>query len=203
MNHQFLRIGLLGIIIATFSCKKYELTSIQSILYDTYNVGDSLIFKSVKTDSVEKYLINYKENISHTPGETFLPFGSTQRYAVIDLCLKYSSSDCHVVTNGEPILSNAQIVFTNEKGGNYINIYFKGFQGQYKNKLGMLNQNDSIIVINKIFKNYYELNSTSNCIDSSYSCAIKIIWQQKYGIVKFDLKDGDSYVRINVPDKCY
>jgi len=66
----------------------------------------------------------------------------------------------------------------------------------FNGSFGAVNSVDTIIEFQKKIIDYYTLYDDQPATNQQIR---KIIWQQKLGIVKYDLINSDSYIRINIP----
>jgi len=175
-----------GLIIILFSCRKLEFNSIQQQLYDTYTAGDTLIFSSTNNEIIKRYVIVRKEN---TVGGYFFQFDDPGRKRHARVIFRDLSRPEE--KNPEVLSYPILIEFSNFRKWKSIDISFENFgTNESDTKFGILNTTDTINCLGKKIINYYTLTDKDSC---------KIIWQQKYGIIKYE-SHGDSLMRTNIPN---
>jgi len=177
---------ILIILIATISCKKYNLSDNENEILNVYTVGDTLNFKSLKTGKTETYIIMDKTNKLELEGGFSY---SKYRFASIS----YRNIKDYSIYVDQGYSYPEMISIYNGKRSNSLWLKW-GMWEEYENNFGTLNSKDTIYFLNKKIIDYYTLNSKDER-DST----IKIIWQKSNGIVKYDFRNGDSYVRTNIP----
>lgn len=153
-------------------------------LLNTYKIGDTLSFKSIKSGSVRKYKILDIENSSNGFSEAH--FGA-QQYGRI----KYARINFNGVEEWEVLK------MFKDKMETKIILTFGAFYSEHNGGFDNLNTSDSIVIRGKSFKDYYEI--AKHDLSTAYedSDLVKIYWKQNLGIIKFDLKNGDSFIRVN------
>jgi len=175
------------------SCHQYDLNNPERQIYKTYNVGDTLLFTSIKTGNIQSFLVVSKDDEIYPNG-----FGNHSRHR--EACIFYRNLAfplSHYLDDGPvPIYPKIVDVQINKNSIFLVTVPFQGFIGT-NNNFDVLHTTDTINSLGKKIINYYILTKkiatdTSNSIDT-------IIWQQRYGIVKYDLSNGDSYTRTNIP----
>lgn len=171
--------------IILISCKKYEFSVFEQQLYDIYNVGDTLVFVSIKTEKIVTYVITDKTNYVSR-------HFSDGRYREVEVNYRDVDKPIDPSNDYKPKLFG----FLNNKYGYYNTVLFNDFYGRYENTFGTL-KTDTISFFDKKYSDYYTLKPTT--MTNPEDSTTVIYWQKKYGIVKFDLNNGDSYVRTNVP----
>lgn len=190
---------LLFLVAIFFSCNRYELTTDELKLYNVYNVGDTMVFQSISSGDLNQLYISNKvnnyENEAKVPGLIRM-----SRIALIEYRPLYYSQNSDWAQGATEDL----LIFNNDKSGDQITLSFGGFEQlpDFNSSFGVLNKQDTINYFNKKIINYYVFQSHLTFSTGSSNEITKIIWQQKYGIVKYDLMNGDSFVRINIPDLC-
>jgi len=179
------RLLYLSTLLILASCNKYELNRFQRDVFNTYSVGDTLVFQSTKTNELRYFVITYKYNIIDKN-----IIDGNYREAEI----QYRDLSKPINTDKSNTYRPTIVSMGSNQYGDYIFVKFNDFFESYNDNFGLINITDTIRVLNKKIINYYTLNNTDNR-DST----IKIIWQKKYGIVQFDLRKGESFVRVNIP----
>jgi hypothetical protein len=163
-----------------FSCKKDEFNGNLKSIYDAYNPNDTLIFKSIKTGEIIKYVITNKKN------------------NIYNLPRSLQSRESSAFVYYKDLTNNSKEIQLLQITSFYYNLYvtFGDFGKLFSGNFGTVNNTDTIIALNKKIIDYYTLYDDQPATNQKI---ITIIWQQKYGIVKYDLVDSNSYVRINIP----
>jgi len=186
---------ILFILLVSFvSCKQYKLDGNELQIYNTYNAGDTISFTSSKTGNTKSFVIISKEN-GMDGG-----FASGPRYRRADVFYRNINIPITSIENNFPVLVDITNNATGSDGSwgknGYVMIYFEHAGIPANNIVDTLNKKDTIYSLGKKIINY---NLYSRANTSSDTSVVSIIWQQKYGIVKYDLQNGDSYIRTNMP----
>jgi len=176
------------ILLSIISCKKYKLSKFEKELYEIYNVGDTLTFESIKTGNIIRYVITDKTN------EIYSNFDTRERLVTVN----YRNVDKPLNTDPNNTYKPEIFSIYNNKYGYSIHIAFNLFGRFYENNFGTI-KTDTLSYLNKKYSDYYTLTNTSNINEGLETKLLTIYWQKKYGIVKYDLLNGDSYVRTNIP----
>jgi hypothetical protein len=172
------------------SCNKSILEPNEQELeyYNVYNVGDTLVFKSLKTGNIKRFTITSKQNSIY----------NGQSSKMRDMFVSFHDlDDPNITIKGyqDPIL----LSIYKRKNETIIYLDFYKFYGEYSNYFGELNTKDTISYFNKKYINYYSLYNETKSNDLTHYDTKILYWQKKYGVIKFDLRDGDSFVRTNIP----
>jgi hypothetical protein len=146
---------------------------------NSYNVGDTLQFQSLLTGKIETYVITEKQNYMGRVGD----INSHRAHLGEILCKDLNSTDA----TGQDLFVDIR----NSKKGNYI--YLSG-AGDLPDNFGELNKTDTLFINNKKIIDYYRVLPIN-----SYGNNYEIIWQQKYGLVKYNRSPIEVMVRINMP----
>jgi hypothetical protein len=168
------------------SCRKFKFTDVENEMIQVYTVGDTLVFKSIKTGVLERFVIMNK-NIDYSTNGA-LSF--VRKHAAI---VSYRDLKDPAFTNSG-YQYNYMFSFVRSKKYNSIDFSFKYSDISCQTNLGIVNNTDTLYYLNKKIIDYYVLTDTINS-----DTLARIYWQKKYGIVKYDYRNGDSYVRINMP----
>ena len=179
------KVSLFILLFFFISCKKFNFNEFEREMMTVYNVGDTLVFQSVKTGNIESFVIMRKVN------ESSHYYQDEPRKHHGDI--GYRNLKKPIITDDHERYPDLFII-ANGKYHNGIHVSFEDFYVWFENDLGVLNNRDTLKCLDKTFINYYILNNT----DDRYTIS-KIIWQKQYGIVKYDYRNGDSYVRTNIP----
>jgi len=176
------------LVVSLVSCRKFKLTGLQKELFNTYKIGDTLVFKSITTEDIKSIVITGKYN--SISSEFDIP---PKRLRMADVSYRDVKAPARQPGEEDPLI----IYFRNDQTeGNVISFDYESFNCKVYD-LGKLNQQDTLYYFNHKLIDYYEI------VDTTYKYygtdLIKIYWHRKYGIIKYDLKDGDSYVRTNMP----
>jgi hypothetical protein len=164
------------------SCgKEEEFTGETKSIYDAYNPGDTLVFKSIKTGDSITYAITRKTNDIKS-----LPPSLESRETSASIFYKDVTNN-----SGESRLVEITSFYYNVflTFGDYEKLFFN-------QNFGPLNGSDTIHLFARKMIDYYTLYDDQPGANQKIQT---IVWQQKYGIIKYDLSDGDSYVRTNIP----
>jgi hypothetical protein len=169
------------------SCSKHKLTSFQKDFYNAYNKGDTLVFKSTITQKNNIFVITDKSN------DVSFSFNSNMQGYSRGAEIKYKkivSNNIDTVDFGSfASMGNNQFITGDVK---------LKFEGAFNivNNFGDINNNDTIQFFSKKYIDYYIF--TDSIHKTSFKINIvRIYWHKKYGIIKYDLKNGDSFIRIN------
>ena len=147
-----------------------------------------MIFESIKTGNIIRYVITDKTN------EIYSNSDSRNR----EVSVYYRNIDESLNTDQNNHFKPQLFGILNNKNGYYILVSFNEFGCIFENNLGLF-KTDTLSFLNKKYSEYYTLTNTSNVGNGTETKLITIYWQKKYGIVKYDLFNGDSYVRTNIP----
>ncbi len=191
MRNYKLLLFLLFIGFISCNDNPYDLNKCELACYNAYNIGDTLIFKSVKKGNIKKYLITDKYT-NETREQNNLYDESNLRSAYVTC----HDMDVPIDKNSQNEKGNLLMIWNDHNGGYNINIGLVEYFGWYSDSLGILNHTDTLNYFNKKIIDYYVLQTSRT--DTGYTIT-KMIWQQKIGIIRYDLKNGDSYIRTNVP----
>jgi hypothetical protein len=163
-----------------FACKKIDLSTQEKEYFNVYNVGDIMKFQLLPNGYTNTYVIT-KKDLLYGAG----PVGRSRQSSI-----EYSKNN----QSNELLL----LVTQDRDGANSNMVLFDEFYADLNNDFGSVNQQDTIKFLNKKITNYYEINSNSigTITDSTI---VKVYWQKKYGIVRYILKNGASFGRINIP----
>ena len=177
-------IVLLFLIGLCISCKKavFEFNDEEKAIYTIYNVGDTLQFESVTTGKKNVFIIMKKTSDLATNG-SFNKF----RYGEI-----YYRNILDALYTDSRFVYPDIIQMTKFKKSHATEVDFEGFFNSYPDdNFGVLNSIDTISYYNQRIINYYTLISQFN--------NLTIIWHPKYGVVKYNDKTGESFIRTNIP----
>ena len=174
---------IMFLIITIFSCKKFNFTEDEYKTLHTYKNGDILVFRSLKYGSEQSFLILDTKNEFSLFSESNMGSGRTGT-------IKYTKLP-------DKDTGNVLDIFK-DNDGTYIVVCFEHFYVRLKGSLGILNENDSISINKKIFKDFYCIKSERPDREYSKDEIVRIYWQKEIGIIKYDLGNGDSFVRINL-----
>jgi len=155
-------------------------------LLHTYQEDEVLIFRSEKSGNIKRFKI-----ASVTDEYTGFNEGhpGLKRWGEIDYI------DLDSKTNN--ILLAIDRDYDTPPDTSSIVIFFEGFCDHYFVDSGRTYEIDSMMINSKIYRDITIMH-TSHVFGDTPDQAIQIYWQENIGIVKYDLFDGDSYVRINL-----
>jgi hypothetical protein len=102
--------------------------------------------------------------------------------------------------NNENNYPDCLIDLVKNKESTLIYINFDDANEDCYDSLGILNTKDSMTINLSVYKDYYELYYDSTILGRLIlpEEVKKIYWQKDLGIIKYDLQNGDSFVRINL-----
>ena len=143
---------------------------------NSYNVGDTLTFQSLKTGKIETNIITKKENFMGTSGDLLGYPARIGRIYWRDIKDKYQNGNVVFVSIDNSIMHGTNIFVNNI--------------GKLPKSFGYLNKTDTLLINNRKVIDYYKVNRGGDHFE--------FIWQQKYGLVKFYRNKDDVYVRINI-----
>jgi hypothetical protein len=172
------------------SCDKYELDDIELQLYDAYNLGDSLNFKSIYSGKIYRYVIVNRENNFHSWSDDL---NGNRRWATV------TCKSLDTIDNTEPNSINRidVIVIGKSKSGTSINIQFEGFLYSTTSGLGQINNSDTLLINTSKYSDYYNLRDQTKSQNHKVYVT-NLIWQIKYGIIECELNNGDIWIRNNI-----
>jgi hypothetical protein len=143
---------------------------------NSYNVGDTLQFQSLLTGKIKTYIITNKQDYIGRVGDI-----SSHRAHLGEIIWKdLDNSDA----KGQDVFVDIR----NSKNGN--EIFLNG--GYLPDNFGPLNKTDTLFINNKKIIDYFKVTILNSGGD-------EIIWQQKYGLVKYNYLNNEAFVRINMP----
>jgi len=184
-----IRFFLVLFIITLFSCRKFEFNQVEKDMIDVYNVGDTLVFKSIKTGLFKRFIISNKSNSIYK--------GQSGKIRQMNVSFR-DIDDPNITIKGyqDPIL----LSIIKRKDKTVILLDFYKFLGEYSNNFEEINTVDTISYWNNKYFNYYKLHNETTSNDKVHYDTEYLYWQKQYGIIKFDLRNGDSFVRTNIPN---
>ena len=157
---------LLLILLILFSCRKFKFNEVENEMLQVYSIGDTLIFKSVKTGDIENFVIMDKTNDI----ESLAPLSFARKH---NARIKYRNIKNPAYTNPGYQYS-ALLYIENEHKYNDIVVGINYSHIRCHNDLGTINKTDTLFCFNKKIIDYYTLNDTDKPDTIS-----KIIWQKK------------------------
>ena len=166
----------IALLLFLISCRKFKFSQAETIIMNTYNVGDTLKFQSLLTGKIKTYVITEKQDYIGREGDINSHRAHFGKIVWKDLD--------HKNATGQDIF----VEITNSKNGN--DIFLNG--GYLPDNFGSLNKTDTLLVNNKKIIDYYKVTILNSGGD-------EIIWQQKYGLVKYNYINNEVFVRINMP----
>ena len=150
----------------------------------TYKKGEVLIFKSLKTSQQKSYTITDIEDYSHGYNETN---GGPARVGEIWYTTEHDGK----------IYNDKLLMIMKNNDRTEVLFCFEFF---LSNQMGKLNTIDSILIDSFSYKNFYTMSGivSTNNYPVEDQDIIKIYWKENLGLIKYDLRNGDSFVRINI-----
>jgi hypothetical protein len=150
---------------------------------NTYHKGDTLKFKSINTGQSKLFLIT---NVETSSGGYGANYSGSLKEAIIN----YNQ------INGTDNSTNMLLIWKSKNKTHYI-FSFEFMLGDVYGPL-LLNTKDTILINNKKYCNFYIINSTDSFSSTKNNWdVIRIYWQEKMGLIKYDLRNGDSFIKTD------
>ena len=183
MNYKC-NIFIISSLIFYTGCISY--TQKERKLLHTYQADEVLVFRSEKSGNIKRFKITRvsDEFAGFNEGHPGLKRWGEIDY--IDLDNK-RESPLLVIDKDYDTPSDTASIFLD----------FGDFGDHYFVDSGRTYEIDSMMINSKIYRDI-TITHTSASFENTPHQVIQIYWQENFGIVKYDLLDGDSYVRINL-----
>lgn len=154
-------------------------------ILDTYKESDILIFKSLKTDSVKQFIIVNIESVILGGSEAeFLPH----------IAAKIEYTPVHDPRLKLRLLS----IYKNSEKTDII-ITFENSYFEVDKNFDIKNMGTSVAIGSIKKSDVYIYNIDTNLKNVwNDDDVVSIYWQKDIGIIKYDLNNGDSYIRTNL-----
>ena len=168
------------------SCSKsaLEFNQEEKSILNIYKTNDTLVFKSQKTNTINHFVVTSSSDITENNGMSF------QKNHISDIL--------YISLENTSTSENTLIELSKSTSSSVLTVSFEGFHRGYPNKdLGKLYTKDTLELLNHKIINYNILYNIDNRRDEKD--VIKIIWHSQYGILEYDLRNGESFIRTNIP----
>ena len=173
---------LLNFFLFNSGCLKFNKDELK--LLNTYKDEEILIFKSLQTG---KERIYYLKKLENTLGGLTESHPSFIRHGIISFRCVDSEKNRNII-----------LYIHKDSQNDEIQLFADGFLETYKGGLYFLNSIDTVYINKNKYYNYYKLINSCSFGYLRKDDITCIYWQEDIGVIKFDLVNGDSYVRINM-----
>ncbi len=180
--HKFLLFAIM--VITGSGCISFNNSEL--VFLNVYKEGEVLVFKSLKSGNEKFFRINKITNTNSGYSEAH--FGP-QRYGAI----AYNEST--LAGNDYPIILS---IFKDKNGTSFV-FTFELMYAEYK-ILPPLNSTDSLVINGRVYKQFFVIKRDDTIGSERYkpNDVVTVFWQKDLGIIKYTLRNGEEYVRINI-----